>query len=194
MSADHTTYTISQAAALTGLHKNTIRMKVKAGQIPAEARPGKFGVEYRISRRALIEVGLLDEESAAEPPEEGEVLLPVEANLAEDSSLRVALRDLFLHHENAMFRMGYMEAELERTKALAANAESLQEERLTRDQEIRDLKRELEAAQARAREIDELRAMLTEMERETERLRSEVEAFRAAEERRRRWQFWRRSD
>src|SRR6186997_1342318 len=102
--SDTHSYTIAQAAALTGLHRNTIRMKVKAGQIPAEARPGKFGVEYRISRQVLIDVGLLDDAAALEPTDDAEVLAPIEADLVADSSLRSALRDLFLHHENAMFR------------------------------------------------------------------------------------------
>jgi excisionase family DNA binding protein len=186
------TYTIAQAAVLTGLHRNTIRMKVKAGQIPAEARPGKFGVEYRIARQALIEVGLLDAASAEEPPDDTEVLAPIESTMVGESSLHAALRDLFFHHENAMFRMGYMEAELSRSKALAANAESLEVERRAQDQEILQLRHDLEQARARAAEIEEVRGMLAEMEQETERLRSEVESYRQEEERRRKWQFWRR--
>lgn len=185
-------YTIAQAAVLTGLHKNTIRMKVKAGQIRAEAREGKFGVEYRISRQALIEVGLLDAESGVEPPEDLEVLAPIASNVITETSLHSALRDLFFHHENAMRRMGFMEAELLRSKALAENAESLEAERRAQDQELLQLRHDLQHARERASEIEEVRKMLGEMERETERLRSEVESYRQEEERRRKWQFWRR--
>src|SRR4051812_11124640 len=52
-------YTIAEASALTGLHKNTIRMRVKLGQLPAQRAMGKFGEEYRITRQALVEAGLL---------------------------------------------------------------------------------------------------------------------------------------
>ena len=53
------TYTIAEAAALTGLHRNTIRMRIKLGQLEATVRPGKFGDEYRISHSALVSAGLL---------------------------------------------------------------------------------------------------------------------------------------
>src|SRR5258708_37619644 len=62
---DSTTYTITEAAALTGLQKNTIRMRVKLGQIPALRSPGKFGEEYRITQDALVMAGLL---APPEPP------------------------------------------------------------------------------------------------------------------------------
>ena len=45
--------TIGQAAAITGLHKNTIRAYIKQGRLAAEVVRGKYGVEYRISRPAL---------------------------------------------------------------------------------------------------------------------------------------------
>ena len=62
---DAESYTIAETAALTGLHKNTIRMRVKLGQLAAERAVGKFGEEYRISRRVLVDAGLL---AASEPP------------------------------------------------------------------------------------------------------------------------------
>ena len=37
------TYTINEAAALTGLHRNTIRQRVKLGQLKATVEHGKFG-------------------------------------------------------------------------------------------------------------------------------------------------------
>src|SRR5262245_1197457 len=58
-------YTIAEAAALTGLHKNTIRLRIKMGHLPADRAMGRFGEEYRISRSALIKTGLL---AAPEPP------------------------------------------------------------------------------------------------------------------------------
>src|SRR4029077_16249320 len=129
----------------------------------------------RISRHGLIEVGLLDETDTAEDLDDSEVLVPILHEEGATDPLRAALRDLFLHHENAMFRMGYMEAELERSKALAAEAESLQDEHHSQELELRKLRQELERSRSREAEIEELRSVLTEMEGEIERLRAEVE-------------------
>src|SRR4051812_15658398 len=62
------TYTIAEAAALTGLHRNTIRMRVKLGQLMAERAIGKFGEEYRISRQTLVDAGLLAPTEPSSPP------------------------------------------------------------------------------------------------------------------------------
>jgi DNA repair exonuclease SbcCD ATPase subunit len=184
-------YSIADAAALTGLHKNTIRAKVKSGMLLAEVRVGKFGEEYRITHQALLDAGLLSGEyvSPAEMPEPENVVdepfAPAQANLA----------DLFRRHEQAVYRLGWLEAELARTRALAENAESLKEQQMAREMEVRDLKRDLENALSRAREVEELRRTLSEMEQETLRLRQEIEARRAAEAAaaaRRWWAFWAR--
>jgi excisionase family DNA binding protein len=181
-------YTIAEAAALTGLHKNTIRTKVKTGLLAAEVRVGKFGEEYRITHDALVEAGMLTGEYVGpgdlmeEAEEPNGAMPPAHGNLA----------DLFRRHEQAVYRLGWLEAELARTRALAENAESLQEQSVARELELRDLQRELERAHARAREADELRRTLSEMEQETLRLRQEIEARRAAEEAaaRRWWRWW----
>src|SRR5437870_5471069 len=75
-----TDYTINEVAALTGLHRNTIRIRIRTGHLQAEVRHGKFGEEYRISQQALADAGLLtaangqvsdDEElSRSEPAQE----------------------------------------------------------------------------------------------------------------------------
>ena len=46
--------------------------------------------------------------------------------------------------------------------------------------EVHELRRDLERAQERVREIEELRGLVREMERDTERMREEVERYRAA--------------
>ena len=53
------TYTINEAASLSGRHPNTIRQKIKGGQIPATVSQGKFGDEYRIAHEDLVAAGLL---------------------------------------------------------------------------------------------------------------------------------------
>jgi excisionase family DNA binding protein len=186
-------YTIAEAAALTGLHKNTIRMRVKLGQLPAERAMGKFGEEYRITRQSLVEAGLLappDPPPAAFTIPEAETLPSLEAAPPPPSQVsQELLADLLQRHEQAMFRLGFLEGELGRQKALAENAESLQVEVRERELEVRELKRELERAQEREREIDELRTLLREMERTTEQMREEVERHRLAASRRW-WHFF----
>jgi excisionase family DNA binding protein len=185
------TFTIAEAAALTGLHRNTIRMRVKLGQLTAARTTGKFGEEYRISREALVQAGLLASPTTSEASPASN---PYDAAGSPDPAppmpSQAILADLLQRHEQAMFRLGYLEAELVRHKALAENAESLQAAAREREMEVRDLRRELERAQERAREIEELRNLLREMERTTEQMREEVERHRSAAARRW-WHFGR---
>jgi excisionase family DNA binding protein len=178
------TYTIAEAAALTGLHKNTIRMRIKLGQIPALRAPGKFGEEYRISQDTLVTAGLLSPpDTPSTPPEAPSTqATPAEPSTSDTPAMapQTALLDLFQRHEHSMFRLGYLEAELARHKALADNAESLQSVAQEREIEIRELRRDLERAQERVREIEELRGLVREMERDTERMREDVERYRTA--------------
>jgi hypothetical protein len=157
--------------------------------LAAEVRVGKFGEEYRISHDALVEAGMLTGEYVGpgdlmeDVEEPNGALPPAHGNLA----------DLFRRHEQAVYRLGWLEAELARTRALAENAESLQEQSVARELELRDLRRELERVHARAREADDLRRVLGEMEQETVLLRQEIEARRATEEAaeaRRWWRWW----
>jgi excisionase family DNA binding protein len=191
--SDSPTYTIAEAAALTGLHKNTIRMRVKLGQLTAQRAVGKFGEEYRISRQVLVDAGLLAPPEppppSPEPPPQAPTAPPEAASPVLGQPSPELLSDLLQRHEQAMFRLGFLEAELVRHKALAENAESLQATAREREWEIRDLRRELERAQEREREIDELRSLLREMERNTQQMRDEVERHRAAAARRW-WHFF----
>jgi excisionase family DNA binding protein len=175
------TYTIAEAAALTGLHKNTIRNRVKGGTLTAEVRVGKFGEEYRLAHDALVAAGLLAGEYVAPGDANAEILGEEEGSGELLPTPHGNLAELFRRHEQAVYRLGWLEAELQRTKALAENAESLQNERVEREVELRDLKRELERAQTRAREADELRRMLLDLQQEAAGLRQEVETRRAAE-------------
>lgn len=211
-------YTIAEAAALTGMHKNSIRQRVRLGQLEARVHHGKFGEEYRISHAALIAAGLL--EGALEGMEGMEDLVDcseleiseadLEAReLAQDdtelppSSLG-SLTELFQRHEHAMFRLGFLQAEMERFRALADNAESLQKDRREYQNEMERLRRQLEEARAEAqaadtlrRELEEarerlrgaedLRRMLAQMEQETTQLRAAVEA---SQQRRPWWKLW----
>src|SRR5687767_12075058 len=123
------TYSISEAAALTGRHKNTIRNAIRMGHLEAAVQHGKFGEEYRIEHDALVTAGFLERD----PLEGGDVLdadFAAEGGAAPNGAppnvTMGALAELYQRHEQAMFRLGYLQGELERVKALAETAESLQ--------------------------------------------------------------------
>src|SRR5947208_8672276 len=119
LNAPSATYTIAEAAALTGLHKNTIRMRVKLGQLEAQVRNGKFGEEYRISHAELVRSGLI--EGVLDPQDSPFGALGFEDReepelrpLAEEPeetppapALASSLAELFQRHEQAMFRLGF---------------------------------------------------------------------------------------
>jgi hypothetical protein len=198
-------YTIAEAAALTGLHKNTIRLRVKLGQLEAQVRQGKFGEEYRITHAALVRAGLIEGvldaaesplgELVVEPPPEEEeaALAPARSESGLPAAVQGSLAELFQRHEQAMFRLGFMQSEMDRLKALAENAESLRQEQTDAGRELdrlrrqlddareqaraaETLRRELEQARERLQAAEDMRRLLAEMEQETSRLRAAVEA------------------
>ncbi|MBI3911131.1 MAG: helix-turn-helix domain-containing protein [Armatimonadetes bacterium] len=245
--AETSSYTIAEVAEITGLHRNTVRQKIRLGQLQAETYPGKYGEEYRISQAALAEAGLLDrkrspanppaggagaarepapaapapaaQESTPPEPVAGSVSLestpatvtvpatsaPAEAEPVAAPDPTAALLDLFQRHEQAIYRLGYVQGELERVKTLAERAESLYEQTEQHKHELAQLRAELEAArreaeaagrlrqeleQARrqAGELEEMRGHLAQMAEEVNRLRTTSSAARRPW-----WRFWDRS-
>jgi excisionase family DNA binding protein len=202
------TYTIAEAAALTGLHRNTIRMRIKLGQLEATVRPGKFGDEYRIAHAALVAAGLLAVEgplgdAVSAPPDisrpevfDAEVVDPDDeepvphdalgtgdltpdaaANAGEpanEAAQLAALSELYQRHEHAMFRLGYLQGEMERLKALAETAESLRDEKEERAARVRELEAELARETERASDADRQRVEAERQREEAERLRREL--------------------
>jgi DNA repair exonuclease SbcCD ATPase subunit len=185
------TYTINEAAALSGRHPNTIRQKIKMGLLEASVTQGKFGEEYRIAHETLVEAGLL---SSSGPLGEASNSPVLDAELVEDretpdgraerterpeepptSTALAALGELYQRHEQAMFRLGYLQGELERLKALEETAESLRRDNTARSEEVQTLKSALQEKDAEAREAERLRQEREREARETERLRRELE-------------------
>ena len=163
------TYTIAEAAALTGLHRNTIRQRVRMGQLEATVQPGKFGEEYRISHEALVDGGLLKEEGplgegAEDVLEADFVPGPHAGEPAMANPALAALGELYQRHEQAMFRLGYLQGELERVKALAETAESLRHRTEEQQQEMASLKRDADEAERLRRELERTQERLREME------------------------------
>jgi excisionase family DNA binding protein len=222
---DEQTYTISEVSQLTGLHRNTIRTKIRVGALDAQIRQGKFGDEYRVSRDALVRGGLIPGDAPeAEPAPEAAGTAPdldsdlvgrpvaEDAPTAEPNALTgavAALSDLYQRHEQAMFRLGYLQGELERAKALAETAESLQQAHDARSEEVATLRaalqeqerrteeaeharRELEAARAQLREMERLREDLNRLAARAEQQEDTIEQLEQAS-RRPFWQFWKRS-
>jgi hypothetical protein len=216
------TYTIVEASALTGLHRNTIRQRIRMGQLDASVQHGKFGEEYRISHTALVRAGLLDgagplsgtilvdEPRGAEHHADDEDDETIDAeHVVEADALAgsvQALTELYQRHEQAMFRLGYLQGELERVKALAETAESLREQSVAKDQEVQQLRTALDDKARQAAEAETLRLELDRAKgdlQEMERLRQDLEGLRAlairqetviemleTAKRRPWWQFW----
>lgn len=209
------TYTISEVAALTGLHKNTVRQRIRLGQLSAVILPGKFGDEYRVAHEALVAGGLLDRSpstpggtaeappaqapSAEAPPAAAsevvveEPLPTAAAAAAESDGASAALRDLYARHEQAMFRLGYLQGELERAKALAETAESLRRDHEQQRSEAEALRRALAEQEQRddatRAELERLRESLAGLKTLAAEQQAVIESLAAAP--RRRW-FWRR--
>jgi excisionase family DNA binding protein len=187
-----TSYTINEVAALTGLHRNTIRMRIRTGHLQAEVRHGKFGEEYRISHQALADARMLTPEMGGEGEDDG--LSPSQPAQASALSQSVAaLSDLYQRHEQAMFRLGYMQGELDRTKALAETAESLREENETARREMESLRQALAAREAEAAEADRLRRELEQAKAQlgvVEGLRQELDSLKELAAKRPWWRPW----
>ena len=214
------TYSINEAAALTGLHRNTVRQRIRLGQLEATIEQGKFGEEYRITHEALIRARMLPESGPLGDSEDD----VFEAHVTEDGAghgradeapadngavthtTLAALAELYQRHEQAMFRLGYLQGELERVKALAETAESLRQDKSAHEEEIRTLRTSLdeqerhaaeaEAARqelARARErLQEMQGLLADLDHlKTQVARQEgvIEALQTSQ-RRPWWRFW----
>lgn len=219
------TYSINEAAALTGLHRNTIRQRVRLGQLEASVHAGKFGDEYRIEHASLVHAGLLAEmgplgEIVDGPPRDAfdapratptravgtptpRSEAPGEATEANDggsstsalaSSTLAALSELYQRHEQAMFRLGFMQSELDRVKALAETAESLRKDSTEHEQEIHALRTALQSKEREAAEAEKLRAELARARdrlTEMESLRGDIEQLKQmAASKRPWWRFW----
>lgn len=232
------TYTINEAAALTARHPNTIRQRIRLGQLEASVQHGKFGEEYRIEHAALVRAGLLPGEAgpAARAPESHPApdddaaplweAIPVEPPPARSpaaggagadpgpaevpaaevpAAAFAALSELYQRHEQAMFRLGFVQGELDRAKALADTAESLRADRDQREGELRTARAEQERRDTEAAGLRAELGRAREQLRELEALRRDLETLKQlaaaqeqqiaeleAERGRSRWPFWRR--
>jgi excisionase family DNA binding protein len=182
------TYTINEAAGLTGLHKNTIRQRIRLGQLDATIQQGKFGEEYRIAHQALVDSGLLPDSgpldsAGPEPVIDAEFTSGATAENGSPSTANIgALSELYQRHEQAMFRLGYMQGELDRVKALAETAESLRQDNEEQRREVEGLKKSLSEQQQQAAVAERLKDELAEAHRrlaEMEALRQNVDHLKA---------------
>ncbi|MBM3458334.1 MAG: helix-turn-helix domain-containing protein, partial [Armatimonadetes bacterium] len=180
-------YTISEAAGLTGLHGNTIRKRIKQGALEATVRQGKFGEEYRITYEALVAAGLIADAGPrrsggadlvlepewvrdAPPPEAGSGADPGSTALQraaeglEGSALTpagaAALNDLFQRHEQAIYRLGYLQAEVDRLKEIEEQARALEVVSRDQEKEVQELRHSLALRESEAAEAERLRAQL----------------------------------
>jgi hypothetical protein len=200
------------------MHRNTIRQRIRLGQLDASVQQGKFGEEYRVSHAALVRAGLVDgagplgngtRVEALDPEHAGDEPLdaqPVSEAGGMSQNTVQALTELYQRHEQAMFRLGYLQGELERVKALAETAESLREQTVAKDGEVQQLRAQLDERARQAVEAENLRGELERAKgdlQEMEKLRQDLEGLRAlairqetviemleSSKRRPWWQFW----
>jgi len=213
---DTQTYTINEVATLTGRHPNTIRQRIKIGQLEATVQQGKFGEEYRITHEALVRAGFLSEAGPLE--KHGGVVL--EGEITEEggghgeggaggntSTALASLGELYQRHEQAMFRLGYLQGELDRLKALEETAESLRRDTASREQEVQGLRNALAEKERKAAEAETLRQELDQTRerlKEVDALRQDLQQLKTLADHQERlinvledgakrpwWQFWR---
>jgi excisionase family DNA binding protein len=136
------TYSIKEAAAITNLHPNTIRGKVKDGSLQAEKTEGKYGLEYRISEASLVQAGLLTITDAVPKSDTSSV------------TGGIALDKWLERYEQAITRVSQLESE--RVYLLECKTQAEEKERALEEArlELERKKVELETAAARLEEKD----------------------------------------
>jgi excisionase family DNA binding protein len=137
------TLTIRQASEAMGRAPATIRRYIKAGRLPAEKEPGKFGEEFRIREEDLQGLGWVRGESETIPAASAPAPLPARWAL-NDAAQRWVPRDLFqelvMKHERLLVQYGMVRAG--GVKLLEARADLEMKDSLLaeREREIREVK------------------------------------------------------
>lgn len=129
------TYTIAEAAELTGLSRKAIARRIERGSLRSLVRNGR----RLVPRSELVRAGLVPEEGAA-PPEAAAAQASV-AGMGETGSPEVMLATLM---RELLDRLDRQNAELASYRAITAQAESLHLER-----EVNDLRARLLAMEGR---------------------------------------------
>ncbi|MBI4161212.1 MAG: hypothetical protein HY509_02055 [Acidobacteria bacterium] len=160
--------TLREAAGRAGRSAGTLRRYIKAGRLPAEKHPGKFGVEYRLRAEDL------------EPLTVGRTALP---DRVEAGSLPGALADLLdrfvplslytalvERHEDLLVELGMLRAGRARLPGeVPAELPAVVERK---DREIRELRERAED------DLDQMRRHLRSTEREVEEKEAEIVLLR----------------
>ena len=88
-------YTIAQAAQALGVSKDTIRRRIRKGEIPAEKKPGPYGDMYYIKEQGLAQAAeIIEVVAASRPVEVQEIKQLFDALQNEIGQLREELEQL----------------------------------------------------------------------------------------------------
>jgi len=135
------TLTIRQASQAMGRAPATIRRYIKAGRLPAEKEPGKFGEEFRIREEDLQGLGWVHGESERAPVPSVPAPLPARwGEAAERWVPRDLYQELVMKHERLLVQYGMVRAG--GVKLLEARADLEMKDSLLaeREREIREFK------------------------------------------------------
>jgi excisionase family DNA binding protein len=128
--------TFRQACERLGLSEKTLRKRIRAGMVEAWQVEGACGKEWRLRLPALAG----QPQEIREPPAPEPEPLPATGQLVVTDPTAVPLslyQDLLTRHEQAMQRLGRLEAETARLPALeAGTAAQAAEVREVRDREL----------------------------------------------------------
>ena len=158
--------TIREAAQMVGRTPATIRRYIRSGRLAAQKDPGKFGVEYHISREDLVALGLVPSRPATTStelvPSPPVPVAPVALSTSEPMVPASVFNELLMKHEQMLVQYGM----------IRAGGQKLLEYKSAVEDKVRendDLRARYEALRARAtKEIRFLRKHLRQAEIEVE--------------------------
>ena len=182
--------TFREAGLRLGISEKTLRARIKAGEIHAWQVEGKRGKEWRVRLPEVREEGREPEgegrDLSRSPHPEGREQGRDEARSPSGPSDAI-FRELLHRHEEATVRLGYLQAQTDQVKMLAASAEEEKRKAIQAEERARLLEEEKRRAEQKAAEEHEARR---QAEEELEDLRRRLGATEVALEGERAKGFW----
>jgi len=142
--------TLREAAARTSRSITTLRRYIRSGRLHAEKRYGRFGPEYFVSARDLVEAGLDPNPPEAPRPasKSGTNLVPRAGELSNGLLREIVPLSLFqelqMKHEQLLVQYGMVRAGGLQVMQLRNELETNRKELLRSREANRELKRQLE--------------------------------------------------
>lgn len=186
---DNKWYNLTEASILTGLHKNTIRGYVKIGKVEAKKENGKYGLETIISHNSLVKAGItIDDKDKNALLWDGKVKSIGRDNISGDGMPNVNgftedkknpyipsnfYKEIMLKYEQATYRTGWLEGQLETTKRLLTEGQEAIRQR--EESLIKERVKIEERLKHEEEEKENLEQEILKIKEETERIKKEKE-------------------